>query len=157
MTNIFTKKNKKGMTLVESVLAVVILSILVIATLSLLTAGGVKILNIFDDTNAHNQAVQKMDMIISAISNGSSNYITDDEINHTATLNENALLSMLGLSTEANNGNLQFSATPEIIPPKSEDEDPFFRGWYLTLTYKGATVTAFASNTKGDFDTHAQQ
>ena len=37
------KKSKKGITLVESVLAVVILSILTIGVLTLLTAGGVKI------------------------------------------------------------------------------------------------------------------
>ena len=31
----------------------------------------------------------------------------------------------------------------------------YTRGWYLTLTYNGATVSGYASNTEGVFDRNA--
>ncbi len=142
MKNIF-KKNKKGVTLVESVFAVVILAILTIGIISLLTAGGVKIFQISNEAGAYSQAVQKMDLIISAISNGSTDYITTDP---TCALDVDALKSTLHLT------DVQITATPDLYDNSLTATVSNFRGWYLTLTYQGATVKGFASNSEGVFD-----
>ena len=137
----FMPKSKKGVTLVESVFAVVILGILAIGIISLLTAGGQKIFQISNESKAHSQAVQKLDMVISAISNGSESYITKDP---TVSLNVDTLKSTLGL------GDVSITATPALYSGTTDYSKDNFRGWYLT--YNGATVNGFASNSEGDFD-----
>ena len=57
MMKFLPKKSKKGITLVESVFAVVILAMLTIGILSLLTAGGAKIAKISQESNVYSQAV----------------------------------------------------------------------------------------------------
>ena len=138
------KKSKKGVTLVESVFAVVILSILVIGIMSLLTAGGVKIHQVANESNAHSQAVQKLDMVISAISNGSTTYITTEP---TVELNESALANALGFGSD-----VEIDAVIDLYKAGEDATVINCRGWYLTLTYKGATVKGFASNSEGVFD-----
>ena len=137
------RKSKKGVTLVESVFAVIILGILTIGILSLLGTGGAKIVQISHESNAHSEAVQKLDLVISAISNGSTTYIINetevsldvDELMNTldfdssVTLNAEIVLYEEGAATITN-----------------------CRGWYLTLTCNGATVKGFASNSEGVFD-----
>ena len=68
----FMKKSKKGVTLVESVFAVVILGLISIGIISMLSTGSTKIFELSNESNAHAQAVQKLDLAISAISNGST-------------------------------------------------------------------------------------
>ena len=80
MRKMMMKKSKKGITLVESVFAVVILATLTIGVISLLTAGGVKIFEISSEADVYSQAVQKLDLVMSAVSNGSSDYIVKTEI-----------------------------------------------------------------------------
>ena len=148
MMNMKMKNSKKGVTLVESVFAVVILGILTIGILSLLSAGGVKIGQISGESKAHAAAVQKMDMVISAISNGSSNYIQKDESTGTVTLNPDNLKTALSFGNDIG------------ISIVKTDTDAtggtsYTRGWYLTLTYNGATVSGYASNTEGVFDRNA--
>ena len=143
MMKIFTKKSKKGITLVESVFAVVILAILTIGIISLLTAGGVKIFQISSEAGAYSQAVQKMDMIISAISNGSASYITTDPV---VELDVDALKTTLGLT------DVEIDETPVLYDSSEGATVSNFRGWYLTVTYGGATVKGFASNSEGVFD-----
>jgi len=143
MMKIFTKKSKKGITLVESVFAVVILAILTIGIISLLTAGGVKIFQISAEAGAYSQAVQKMDLIISAISNGSEDYISSDP---TVELKIDALKSTFNLD------DVEITATPELYDSTQAATVSNFRGWYLTVTYQGATVKGFVSNSEGVFD-----
>ena len=143
MMKIFTKKSKKGITLVESVFAVVILAILTIGIISLLTAGGVKIFQISSEAGAYSQAVQKMDLIISAISNGSAENIQTDP---TVALKIEELKSTFSLN------DVEITATPELYDSAEPATVGNFRGWYLTLTYQGATVKGFVSNSEGVFD-----
>jgi type II secretory pathway pseudopilin PulG len=141
----FMNKSKKGVTLVESVFAVVILGILTIGILSLLGTGGAKIMQISGESNAHSQAVQKMDLVISAISNGSTNYITKSP---TVSLDVQELTKTL-FPDDYENVTLHVDSA---LYETGEETNSNFRGWYLKLTYKGATVTGFASNSEGAFD-----
>lgn len=138
MNKFLPKKSKRGITLVESVVAVVVLGILVTGILTLLTTGGIKIQEISGESATYAKACQKMDLVISALSNGSDTYITDD------TLNVDNLKSCL-----------DFDDADVDITAKSvnyEGESGKVRGWYLTLTYQDVTVQGFASNSKGVFD-----
>ena len=138
----FMRKSKKGVTLVESVFAVVILGILSIGIISLLTAGGQKIFQISHESSNYTEAVQKLDLVISAISNGSDNYITSDPVS----LDVGSLQTALGLTGAT------ITATPATYDGTTDYSNSNFRGWYLELTYNGATVKGFASNSEGDFD-----
>lgn len=138
MNKFLPKNSKRGITLVESVVAVVVLGILVTGILTLLTTGGIKIQEISGESATYAKACQKMDLVISAISNGSETYITDD------TLNVNALKSCLDFD----------DADVDIIaePVSYEGRPGTVRGWYLELKYQDVTVQGFASNSKGVFD-----
>lgn len=149
MMKLFPKKSKKGITLVESVIAVVVLGIFAVGVLSLLTSGGVKILQISNESAAYSEATQRLDMVISAVSNGSTNYIikTDTGSVTTCDLSISGLKTVLGFNDETD--------ITAVISLYDTSEDPTVtnvRGWYLTLTYQGATVTGFASNSEGVFD-----
>lgn len=146
----FMKASKKGITLVESVLAVVILAILCIGILSLLTAGGTKIYQISQESNAHAQAVQKLDYLISAISNGSPAYISTHD-GGTSSLNIASIQTDLEVAINTSESNMStYSDGLKSIDATFSSTD--IRGWYITLTYNGATVSGFASHTEGDFD-----
>lgn len=147
MMKTMMKKSKKGVTLVESVFAVVILGILSIGIISLLTSGGVKIQEISQESGAYSQAVQKMDLVISAISNGSNNYIIKDESDDSCTLATDKLLETLNLSSGETLG-----CSAELYDATKDPTVSNLRGWYLTLTYQGVTVKGFASNSEGVFD-----
>lgn len=147
MRKLLPKKSKQGITLVESVVAVVLLAMFAIGVLTLLTSGGVKIQEISKDAAAYAEATQKLDLAISAISNGSSDtgYISKTEASGvtTYTLKVDKLTSTLNLGSD-----VTLDATAEAYP-----SDPnSVRGWYLELTYKGVTVKGFASNSEGVFD-----
>ena len=150
MKMMFMRKNKKGITLVESVLAVVILAILCIGVISLLTAGGVKIFQISDNANAHAHAVQQLDMVISAISNGSAEYITTNASDSTVALDTTKLTDALKEANPAISS-ATISAEPSLYDNTEPATNSNFSGCYLTLTYKGATVYGFASNSEGAF------
>lgn len=144
------QKSKKGVTLVEAMFAVVILGILTVGIVSMLTVGGQKIYQISHESIAHNQAVKRLDMVISAISNGSNEYIFTDPETEVVSLNAVTLLTTLKISD-----NTTLIADPALYvydetPPDYSKNN--FRGWYLELTYNGKTVTGFASNSEGDFD-----
>ena len=149
MMKLFPKNSKKGVTLVESVFAVVILGIFAIGILTLLTSGGTKIQQISKEASNYTEATQKLDMAISAISNGSSEYIIEAESGGvtTVTLNVSGLLSALGFDVT------EVTMTSEIDLYEAGAATPLnVRGWYLELTYNGATVKGFASNSGGVFD-----
>lgn len=150
MMKLFPKNSKKGVTLVESVFAVVILGIFAIGILTLLTSGGTKIQQISHEAAAYTEATQKLDMAMSAISNGSTNYIIETDAAGVTTV----ALDVTGLQTA-----LGFDASEVAIGQEIELYDASglatpsnVRGWYLELTYNGATVKGFASNSGGVFD-----
>ena len=150
MMKLFPKNSKKGVTLVESVFAVVILGIFAIGILTLLTSGGTKIQQISKEASAYTEATQKLDMAMSAISNGSSNYIVETEAAGvtTVTLDVSGLQTALGFDTTA----VTITQEIELYDAAAAATPSNVRGWYLTLTYKGATVKGFASNSGGVFD-----
>jgi len=150
MMNLFPKNSKKGVTLVESVFAVVILGIFAIGILTLLTSGGTKIQQISHEASAYTEATQKLDMAMSAISNGSTNYIIEAEASGVTTVT----LDVTGLQTALGFDASEVAITQEIeLYDASGSATPSnVRGWYLTLTYNGATVKGFASNSGGVFD-----
>ena len=142
------QKSKKGVTLVEAMFAVVILGILTVGIVSMLTVGGQKIYQISHESIAHNQAVKRLDMVISAISNGSNEYILTESETEVVSLDAVKLLTTLKISD-----NTTLIADPAVYDETSPDYSKNnFRGWYLELTYNGKTVTGFASNSEGDFD-----
>lgn len=147
MTKIFMKKSKKGITLVESMIAVVILGILTTGIISMLTVGGTKINQISSESANYTQAVQKLDLIVSAISNGSG--VLKDEESGIRTLDIDELLEILELDEDPN---LTLTAEVALHSNSQEAVDSNLRGWYLTLKYNDAVVTAFASDSKGAFD-----
>lgn len=140
----FMRKSKKGVTLVESVFAVVILGILTIGILSLLGTGGAKIVQISHESNAHSEAVQKLDLVISAISNGSTNYIINEP---PVSLNVDKLMNTLDFDPSVVELNADI-----VLYEEGAATITNCRGWYLTLTCNGATVKGFASNSEGVFD-----
>lgn len=142
-------KSKKGITLVESVIAVVVLAMLATGVLTMLTAGGTKIAQISQESSSHAVATQQLDLAISAISNGSSAYlVTREEAGSTLVdLDVNALKTTIGLD-----GEVAIVATVDLHDDLSAATNANVRGWYLELTYRGATVNGFASNTRGVFD-----
>lgn len=146
MRKLLPKKSKKGITLVESVVAVVLLAMFAIGVLTLLTSGGVKIQEISKDAAAYAEATQKLDLAISAISNGSSEYIdTSDESDWDLNAADN-LKSTIGVDDVVFERVFYKDGSPQ------DTTSPNVRGWYLELTYKGVTVKGFASNSEGVFD-----
>ena len=178
MKNLLPKKSKKGITLVETVIAVVVLAILTTGILSLMTAGGRKILLLSNEASDQAAAAQQLDLVIAAISNGDSRtevnpYIlkeTYDEVNYCC-LYINELFNVLGLEED----NVTLVATIDLYDSTDNrtisksvtvgEENVTMtlypvnnvRGWYLELTYKdatakGVTVKGFVSNSEGVFD-----
>ena len=139
MNKFLPKNSKRGITLVESVVAVVVLGILVTGILTLLTTGGIKIQEISGESATYAKACQKMDLVISALSNGSDTYIDAA----TDTVKVDSLISRLSLGDDVD-------ITAKSV--KYEDESGKVRGWYLELKYQDVTVQGFASNSKGVFD-----
>lgn len=160
MRKFLQKKSKKGITLVESVIAVVLLGFAATGILTMLTVSGTKIFQLGSNSAAYADATQVLDMAISAISNAPSD--SSDFIDPTnGNLKDDDLKSMLKeLLKDNGNEDLRFNkltitSTKNLYaePQNGESQGPrHIRGWYLTVTYKGATVTGFASNTEGAFD-----
>ena len=180
MKNLLPKNSKRGVTLVECVIAVVLLGLLAVGVLNLLTAGGTKIATLSKESADQAAATQKLDLAISAISNGSDTYIkkitktvNSEEITY-CYLDTSGLKASLGFSdavTISTKFSLYDGRTVDttdsegnpIKEPLNGTEIPLsqplldIRGWYLTLTYTGqsgktVTVTGFASNSEGVFD-----
>ena len=141
---IFKVKSKKGITLVESVFAVVILAILTTGVLSLLTAGGVQIEKISQEANAHSQASQKMDLVIAAISNGYGQVTQVGEGQYT--------LDLTAQDEGEESPEAIDLAGVTVVATADLHADNSLRGWYLEVTYMGVTLTGFASDTEGVFD-----
>ena len=150
MMKVFQKKSKKGITLVESVIAAVVLGFAATGILTMLIFGGTKIFQIGSESNAYAEATQRMDQVIAAVSNGFATNTTVANALYDDTLSEglstDVLNNFLGFDTDAEDG---YSLTAKA---KEYGEGAGIQGWYLTLTYKDVTITAYASNSKGVFD-----
>lgn len=148
MSKLFQKNSKRGITLVESVIAVVLLGFAATGILTMLVVSGTKIFQLGSQSSAYAEATQQMDLVISAISNAQAQTSTYIEPS-TGDLKISALKSAVGIDADT-----QITAAAELYERfEGEASTPSkIRGWQLTLTYKGATVKAFASNTKGVFD-----
>lgn len=144
MMKLLPKKSKKGITLVESVIAVVVLAMFATGVLTLLTSGGVKIQEISNQSAVYAEATQKLDWAISAISNGA--YISKDESTDSVSLK---LTGDDGLNKELD---AEVTATVSLYKTGEPETSDNVRGWYLTLKYGGVTVKGFASNSEGVFD-----
>ncbi len=144
MRHVFPKKSKRGVTLVESVIAVVVLGIFATGILPLLTSGGTKILETSQESAAYAQATQKLDFVIAAISNGSDEYV------EYATNEDGTPGSVIGLKEKKlTDERITITKTEWLF---NNSEPTRIRGWYLSLTYEGQTVTGFAANAEGVFD-----
>lgn len=142
MRKFLPKKSKKGITLVESVIAVVVLGIFSIGILTLLTSGGTKIMQISHESGAYAEATQKLDQVIASISNGSTEYIVKTD---------NGTETIYSLNADKLN-EVGASATISLYDTTKTATVTNVRGWYLELTHNGATVKGFASNSEGVFD-----
>ena len=139
--NNFYIKNKKGVTLVELVLGVVILSLFAIGVLASLSAASTKIAQSSKDAATHSEATQMMDAVISIVSNGD---YSPENLGAGVTA-ESAVLGVLDDIYSLDGVDL-FNMEPKTYA------DGALRGWKITLKYKGTTVTGYSSNTKGVFD-----
>lgn len=174
MKNLLPKKSKRGVTLVECMVAVVILGLLAAGVLNLLTAGGTKIARLSKEAADQAKATQMLDLVISAISNGSDEYIIKDTKDETTycCLDIVKLTSVLNIDATVT---AKFSMYDDTIKDTLDTSSATYtktlesgltvplqplleiRGWYLTLSYTGQsgkeiTVTGFASNSEGVFD-----
>lgn len=142
------KNSKQGITLVESVIAVVLLGFAATGILSMLVASGTKIFQISGESSDYAEATLRMDQVVAAVSNGfeSNRDVADDLYSDAALegLSIPTLNDFLGY-TDGENG---YSLTARA----EKYGDNIIKGWYLTLKYGTATVTGYASNTKGVFD-----
>ena len=173
MKKVFMRKSKKGITLVESVIAVVVLGIFATGILSLLSSSGSKIFRIRNESTAYAQATQQLDLVISAISHGSDSFLEkqyetpaegtggnaagDTEGESTPAVATKCRLKLSGLPLEEGASisakvALYDSTTLIACDGVTYHDIAKVRGWYITLTYKGASVSGFASNTEGVFD-----
>lgn len=151
LKKLLPRRSKQGVTLVESVIAVVVLGMFATGVLSLLTTGGAKILEISGESANYAEATQELDLVISAISNGAI-VVVENEENGTLSLNA-AGLSALGYDvTPVDIGFTARHDGMKLTATASRHSDGSIRGWYLTLTYGDETVTGFAGNNKGVFD-----
>ena len=136
-------KNKKGLTLVELVFGVVILSIFALGIITALTTANTTIAKKSKESSAHAEATQMLDTIISTISNG------DYEGQNRETMADN-LLAMYGYDDKG--ATLSISEGGSYTVEVEGTTTTKLRGWILALDYEGVTVTGYASNTKGVFD-----
>lgn len=160
MRKFLQKKSKQGITLVESVIAVVLLGFAATGILTMLTVSGTKIFQLGSNSAAYADATQVLDMAISTISNSpSSGNGSEIFVEATGDLKDNYLKDMLK-DILKNNGNedlrfekLTITSRKDLYEDAGATQSSLdIRGWYLTVTYRGATVTGFASYTEGAFD-----
>ena len=169
MKRVFMRKSKQGITLVESVIAVVVLGIFAAGVLSMLSSSGSKIFRIRGESTAYAEATQQLDLAISAISNGSDSFLdklTDpasggaaggatEETTPAIATKCRLKLSGLPLKEGASiSAKVALYDSSALVPCDGVTYHDIsnVRGWYITITYKGASVSGFASNTEGVFD-----
>lgn len=177
MMKLLMKKSKQGITLVESAIAVVLLGFAAAGILSLLISSGSKIFDIGAESYDYAVATQKMDYVISVVSNTPKIYGQNNAARPAGL--DIGELDLYSLNGNLNGGKWTFDsgdlksctivATTEFYGNYNDfveknnnaiandaEELPeigtYIRGWHLTLTYGKITVTSFVSNSEGGFD-----
>lgn len=135
--------NKRGVTLVEVVIGVFVLSIFALGILSLLIYNNQAVSDSAKDKSAYSAAMQKLDTVIAAVSNGpDSGYLLLDADDNVTGLKLDALCTLADLDA----GSITVSSTDMY-------DTNHIRGWYIELKYSDElTVKGYAANTKGKFD-----
>jgi len=139
LTKLLPKKNKKGVTLVELIIGVVVLSIFTLGIIASLSAANAKIAKNAQEAANHSEAVQMMDTVIAALSHGGYSTPTD--------VVNDLFGASAGVSLVMDSSKYTYKVNP------AEPTSPtLILGWDLKLTYKNVTVIGYASNTEGVFD-----
>lgn len=138
------KNNKKGVTLVESVLALAILALLAVAVFSLFTTGNSAIAKGRSEVAAYAEAAQKMDFLIAAVSDSAA--LCSDPITW-----ELSAEQIKEAFPHAGLHDAEISAQVSLYDPTLPRQPENIRGWYLILTYKGVTLSGFTSYGKEVF------
>ena len=135
--------NKRGVTLVEVVIGVFVLSIFALGILSLLIYNNQAVSDSAKDKSAYSAAMQKLDTVIAAVSNGpDSGYLVLDTDDNVTGLELDDLCTLADLGP----GSITVSSTDMY-------DTNHIRGWYIELKYSDElTVKGYAANTKGKFD-----
>ena len=137
------RNNKKGITLVEVIVGVFVLSIFAVGILSLLIYNNHAVSNSTREKAATSTAAQKLDTVISAVSNGpESGFLTLDGDNNVTGLDLDALCTLVDLTAG--------SITVDSVDKYDASN---IRGWYITLKYSDeVSVKGYVANTQGAFD-----
>lgn len=138
------KNNKKGVTLVESVLALAILALLAVAVFSLFATGDVAITRSRGKAGVYAEAAQKMDFLMAAVSDSAD--LCADPITW-----ELSAEQIRDLFPHVDLYGAEISAQISLYDPDLPRQPENIRGWYLTLTYKGVTLNGFTSYGKEVF------
>lgn len=142
------RNNKRGVTLVEVVIGVFVLSIFALGILSLLIYNNQAVADSARDKADYSAAMQKLDTVIAAISHGPDsgfvNYTGEGREKRATGLAEDKLEELIGVADE------QLETSPDYYGGAGSST---IRGWYITLDYsEELTVKGYAANTLGAFD-----
>lgn len=141
----YLANSKKGITLVESVLALAILALVGVALLSLFTTGSTAISAESNQAAVYAAAVQKMDFLMAAVSDCGAS-CADPISGELSAAQLKEALPQGGLHDAEITA--QVSLYDTSLPPRLDN----LRGWYLTLTYQGVTLNGFTSYTREVFE-----
>ena len=140
--------NKRGITLVEVIVGVFVLSIFAVGILSLLIYNNQAVADSARDKVDYSSATQKLDMILAAVSNGDEAFVTyagEGDNKYATGLEKEELADLIGI-------------LPENIGVREDRVDKnnpnsTIRGWYIELEFsEDLTVKGYAANTLGAFD-----
>jgi len=141
------RNSKKGLTLIEIVFGVVVLSIITLGIITALTTANTKIVKNKKESVAHTEATQMLDAVISAISHGG--YETAAQILDT---NNGVMKELFGSGCDATltiiGGDTKYTYAKAVEGGNVD----VIMGWLVQIEYDGITVRGYASNTKGAFD-----
>lgn len=139
--------NKKGITLVEVIVGVFVLSIFAVGILSLLIYNNQAVSDSAIDKRNYSAASQKLDIILAAVSNSLAPA--------TAEFDPNISYLKEGSDGSIEIDEIQFRTDFDLDDCTllfEEDGDPL-RGWYVTLTYlETVEIKGYASFAQGAFD-----
>ena len=137
------RNSKKGITLVEVVVGVFVLSIFALGILSLLLYNNQAVSNSIHEKTVTSAAVQKLDTVIAAVSNGpESGFLNLDASGNITGLNVDALCVLVDLPGG--------SITVDLV---DNYDATSIRGWYITLKYSDeVSIKGYVANTLGEFD-----
>ena len=163
------RNNKKGITLVEVIVGVFVLSIFALGILSLLIYNNQAVSDSAVEKADYSAAVQKLDMVIAAVSNslGPDADDYDATISYLSENGSNIEVDIAGLRDDFGMSDAtvwDIDADPDPDPEEAAHSTEPLRGWYITLTYKvkrtergtetdyTTVVRGYAAFAQGEFD-----